>query len=441
MLDRFSTLKGRRVGAWGMGREIRSLARAMRRHFNQGLALVAVDSPGEVAEELAEAQVNGDAILPALLGCDIVIRSPGVSAHRSELRRLRQQGIPVVTSTGLWLAEPRSVRVIGVTGTKGKSTTASLTAHILQKSGLRVELAGNIGKPAIELLDVPEPDCYVLELSSHQITDLEVGVDIAVFTNLYPEHIDWHGSCEQYFADKLRLATLMPTRTVVINACDERLRHMECSGDRVMYGCAGCFTVSGGAVWRDGERFISGDFLPLPGDHNLLNLCASLTAAEMLVALPSSLEADLESFQPLPHRFQSVGIRSGVEWIDDSISTTPESTIAAIHALPERPLVLIGGGYDRQQDYRALAVVLASRDVVIIGLPSTGTRLVRAARDAGVAVQRLIESPNLEAAVDLARDHARPGGVILLSPAAPSFGQFSSFEERGRRFTELAGFI
>jgi len=426
------------------------------RDLRSGSARVSGDLPPSGGTE-----VSGAEILPALLECDVVVRSPGVSTHRPELQALRRHGVAVVTSTGLWLAEPRNVPVIGVTGTKGKSTTAALTAHLLRGAGLVIELAGNIGRSAIELLGAPTPDCYVIELSSYQIADLECGVDVAVFTNLHPEHADWHCSTAQYYTDKLRLAELAPVRAVVLNACDARLEevaaHLRAAAARsagvearsgaagvrpepIEYGCRGQFTSTDGVVRRGTSTLLCESALGLRGSHNLLNLCAALTAAETRAELPEDIAATIKTFQPLTHRLQSLGFRDSVEWIDDSISTTPESVIAAVAALADRPLVLIGGGFDRGQDYRELAAILATRDVVIIGLPATGTRLVRQARDAGIATHNLLEANDLDRAVALARERAKRGGSVLLSPGAPSFGQFSSFEHRGMRFAELAGF-
>ncbi len=454
MSVRFSELEGKRVGVWGLGRETRSLARELARRFDQQVSVVASDRPsrssepgGDDSQLEASLQVCGAEALAALLECDVVVRSPGVSIHRPELQALRDHGVAVLTSTGSWLAEPRQVPVIGVTGTKGKSTTAALTAHLLRGAGLVTELAGNIGRPAIELLGAPIPDCYVIELSSYQIADLERGVDVAVFTNLHPEHADWHGSTTQYYADKLRLAELAPVRAVVLNACDDRLKELAArSGspgarpEPIEYGCRGRFTVIDGFVCAGTSVLLGESALGLRGTHNLLNLCAALTAAVTITGLPQDIAATLETFQPLPHRLQSLGFRDGAEWIDDSISTTPQSAIAAVAALADGPLVLIGGGFDRGQDYRKLAAILATRDTVIVGLPSTGPRLIRQAREAGIASRNLLEAADLDRAVALARERAKAGGSVVLSPGAPSFGQFSSFEERGKRFKELAGF-
>ena len=211
---RFSELADRRVGVWGVAREAASFARRLAELVPTArLAVVATDEPADpeaVAPFVAAgaAPVHGDAILPALLACDVVVRSPGVSVYRDELTALRAAGVHVGTATGLWLAEPHAAPVVGVTGTKGKSTTATLIAHLLRAAGRDVELAGNVGRPALELLGEPVPDVYVLELSSYQVADLDTGPDLAVLTNLYREHLDWHRSEERYRADKLRIVDL-----------------------------------------------------------------------------------------------------------------------------------------------------------------------------------------------------------------------------------------
>ncbi len=436
-----SALSGKRVGIWGIGRETIAFAAQLERALGERLAVAVSDADDPRGPELATTYAHGEELLPALMTCDVVVRSPGVSIHRPEVRELTDRGIAVTTSTALWLDEPREAPVIGVTGTKGKSTTASLIAHLLRAAGAAVELAGNVGRPAIELLATPVPDVYVLELSSYQIADLRTGVDIAVVTSLFPEHLDWHGSTERYFADKLRLLSLPPLRLAILNGCDERLRDAATTARVVRYGCEGEFRLRETAIVRQGDLIVGVEDLPLHGEHNLLNLAGALSAASAVDRLPADLTAALATFEALPHRLRSLGWRDGVEWIDDSISTTPESTIAALRSFPERrPLVLIGGGFDREQDFASLGAELARRGATVIALPANGQRLVQAARAAGAAPGRLLEAEDLEGAIGLARGAAASGGLVLLSPAAPSFGQFASFEERGRRFAELAGF-
>jgi UDP-N-acetylmuramoylalanine--D-glutamate ligase len=441
---RFSELDGARLGVWGAGREIRSLADQLARRLPSArIAVAAFDgpAPADVGAALHAPDLRvetGAGAVAALAGCDVVIRSPGVSIYGPQMRSLRDAGIPVTTATALWLAERAGRGVIGVTGTKGKSTTAALIAQLARAAGRAVNLAGNIGVPALDLLDSPATDMAVVELSSYQIADLATGPQVAVITNLFREHADWHGSEEAYRADKLRILRLPGVRVTVFNAREEQLAAACAGSGAVPYGSADGWDLAAGGIARRGEPALSERELPLPGEHNALNLCGALTALEAFGQAPPPLHSALEGFRTLPHRLETVSEQAGVLWVDDSISTTPESTLAALASFPHRAIVLIAGGQDRGQDYEELGRALAAREATVIGVPSTGPRLLAAARGAGVAADRAIEAPDLERAAGTARSLAPAGGVILLSPAAPSYDNYRDFEERGERFRALA---
>jgi len=451
---RFSELEGADVGVWGAGREIGSFAdRLARRLPSARIVVAAFDArPAEdvavslrapEARVVVAEEVGGDALVAALSGCDVVVRSPGVSIHRPELRAVLETGTPVTTATALWLAERGGEGVIGVTGTKGKSTTAALAAHLARAAGRTAHLAGNIGVPALDLLDREPAEVTIVELSSYHIADLDTGPQVALITSLFREHTDWHGSERAYRADKLRLLGLPGVRTAVINARDERLRGELSAGahpdlETIAYGVADGWDVVPEGVALRGELRAASAELPLRGEHNALNVCGALAALEVLSIRPSPLARALAGFAPLPHRLEPVAEREGILWVNDSISTTPESTAAALASFPGRELILIAGGQDRGQDYARLGRVLAEASVTAIGVPSTGPRLIAAARDAGVPPTRAIEVPDLREAVARARALCAPGAVILLSPAAPSYDNYRSFEERGERFRALA---
>lgn len=442
---RFSELDGARVGVWGAGREARSFAAQLARRLPSArIAVVALDAePGADVRALLDAPdarvVVGEQVVPALSDCDAVVRSPGVSIHRSELRALRESGVPVATATGLWLAERGGRGVIGITGTKGKSTTSALTAHLARAAGVQVRLAGNIGVPALDLLDQPD-ELAVIELSSYQIADLETGPQVAVVTNLFPEHVDWHGSDAVYRAEKLRLLALPGVEIAVVDARDPELVAAVPAGLPTRpFGVPDGWHVTPEGVARDGATAAPLAALPLRGEHNALNVCAALAALEAFGIAPPPLPDALAGFVALPHRLEVVGEHGGVTWVDDSISTTPESTLAALSSFPDQDLVLIGGGQDRGQDYAQLGRALAARGAAVLGLPSTGARLVAAARAAGVPAERAIEVPDMAAAVASTAALAGPGAAVLLSPAAPSYDTYRNFEERGDHFRALAG--
>jgi UDP-N-acetylmuramoyl-L-alanine---L-glutamate ligase len=441
---RFSELEGAKVGVWGAGREIGSFAEQLARRLPAARIAVAVfDAPPEedVRETLRapDVQLVSSSEAPvALAGCDVLVRSPGVSIHRPELVALREAGIPVTTATALWLAERGGAGAIGVTGTKGKSTSAALAAHIARAAGLAVQLVGNIGVPALDLLDEGPADVTVVELSSFHIADLSVGPEVALITNVFREHTDWHGSEQAYRADKLRILGLPGVRAAVVGAREERVARAHPDIEVDVSGVAGGWQPTAEGISLRGELLLKRGELPLHGEHNALNLCGALTALEALgVELPSLSQA-LKDFRPLAHRLETVTERDGVTWVDDSISTTPESALAALASFPDRDVVLIGGGQDRGQDYTALARALAAHGAAVIGVPSTGSRLVLAAREAGVPADRARYVSNMAAAVAAAHGIARARTVVLLSPAAPSYDFYDNFEQRGEHFTTLA---
>ena len=441
---RFSELDGAAVGVWGAGREARSFAAQLARHRPTArITVVAFDArpdPGvldALGADQARVAVGAEAAT-ALAACDVVVRSPGVSIHRPEIRSLRERGVPVTTATGLWLAEREGRGVIGITGTKGKSTTAALAHHLARAAGKRAALAGNIGAPALDLLDGEPAELVVLELSSYQIADLEIGPEVAVVTSLFPEHVDWHGSDRAYRADKLRIFGLPKVRAAVFNARFPELSRAAAGVERLLpYGEPGGWNADDAGVSAGGELVVPAAALPLPGAHNALNLCAALTALGAVGIEPALPEA-LDGFKSLPHRLETIGERGGVLWVNDSISTTPESTLAALQSFAGRDIVLLGGGLDRGQDYALLGRELAARDAAVVGMPTTGEKIVAAARAAGLPESRSILAGNMEEAARGARELASPGSVILLSPAAPSYDHFRDFEERGDLFRSLA---
>jgi UDP-N-acetylmuramoylalanine--D-glutamate ligase len=373
----------------------------------------------------------------ALSGCDVVVRSPGVTVHRAEMEALGGLGIPVTTGTSLWLSEHGSGRVIVVTGTKGKSTTAALAHHLALAAGEPARLAGNIGIPVLDLLDGEEGGLTILELSSYQIADLAVGPEVVALTNLYPEHIDWHGSHEAYRADKLRILSLPGVRRAVLPARQPELAEVPTIAQRILYGLPSGWDVSAEGLLERGRLVLESARLPLPGEHNALNLCAALTALEAAGVTPPAPGPALEDFRGLEHRLQTVAVESGLTWVDDSISTTPESTMAALDSFPGRQIVLLAGGQDRGQDYGELGRRLAAIDATVIGLGSTGPRLLESVRAAGSAPARAVAAADLPDGVRRARRLAGPGAVVLLSPAAPSYDSYRDFTERGRHFRAL----
>lgn len=427
----------RRVGIWGYGREGQAVLRFVRAQHPRATVTVLLDEmaygldlPAGVAlqaGDTAKASIsNGD--------FDVIVKSPGISLKRGEITDAKAAGTRVTSSTNLWLEAHGTAGTIGVTGTKGKSTTSTLILHMLRAAGRDAKLLGNAGTPAIG--EAPAVDHTILELSSYQTADLDRAPALVVVNNLYPEHVPWHGSVEAYYTDKLRLATIDRNVPAVLNYRDTEIRKR--LGDRpnvTWFNDGRGYTAVGGSLSYQGRAVSLTGAVP-KGEHNLSNVAAAATVALMLDALEDLWTIDLGGFATLPHRMEEFAV-GGLTCVDDSISTVPQATMAALSVYAGRPIHLILGGSERGQDHAALPDAIRAAGVASVWLlPDTGWRMEAefAGRLDGVAVTPVAD---LDAAVSGACGRAGEGDVLLLSPAAPSFVQFKSFEERGERFRAL----
>jgi len=358
---------------------------------------------------------------------DQVVRSPGVSPYRPGPAWLVGLA-PTATPTGLWLADAAPDDLVALTGTKGKSTATAMTAHLLRAAGREVVLAGNIGV-ALTTIDPAAPrDDLVVELSSYQLADLvltEPAVAAAV-TTLFTDHVPWHGSVERYHADKLRLLGMARWRVV-----GQQVARLPLATGR-FDAIAGDATPEVAAALAQAG---------LHGAHEgQAAMLALALAARRLGTDALDLVGSLADFTPLPHRLRPVATVRGRTFVDDSISTVPEATLAALATWrPRGPVTLLLGGDDRGQDLGALVAALADPDVRAALLPPLGTRIAQAVRSAGSPghPDRVVEVADLAAAVRWADEVTPAGGAVLLSPAAPSFGAFRDFVHRGETFAQL----
>jgi UDP-N-acetylmuramoylalanine--D-glutamate ligase len=436
---RIAELAGRRVAIWGFGREGRAAITALRLRL-PALALTLFCSDTEVAAARAFEPsldvIGGEPDAAALAAFDVVVKSPGISAYKPALLGAQSRGTRFTSGTALWFAEQPQAPVVAVTGTKGKSTTTALIAHLARALGVRTALAGNIGMPLLELLDA-RADLWAVELSSFQTG--EAGpLPLGVVTSLYEEHLDWHGSRERYVADKLKLAGV--ARTLLVNGTQEALLERTAAHPhRLLFGLPGGWHLRGGFIRRADERVFEVARLPVPGEHNALNACAALAALEAMGHDARAAAPALSRFHALPHRLQPLGERDGRHWVNDSISTTPQATLAALASLPGRHVTVIVGGHDRGLDWSPFVGAMQGQGALrIVAQGANGPRIARALRE-GAGVEA-VETATLDEAVARARSLAPADGVVLLSPGAPSFDQFRDYAERGRRFAQLAGF-
>jgi UDP-N-acetylmuramoyl-L-alanine---L-glutamate ligase len=427
----WSDLSGTRVGVWGLGREGHANLRKLRA---LGVEPVLVDDQPQPEADGRAVLATGAGGLAALERCDVVVKTPGLSRYRPEVAHLSGLGIPVVGGLGLWLAEADLRRVLCVTGTKGKSTTVSVTGQLLTGLGYRALVAGNIGVVPYDPAEDGDADYWVIEVSSYQATDLPCSPPVVAVTSLHPDHLDWHGGVEQYYRDKLSVCSQPGAELTVANTDSDLLRERAALlGPKVEWVSV---ADDPGADWMEP--------LGLLGRHNRRN---ALIARRCLVALgvrgardDARLRGAAAGYQPLPSRLTPIGTIAGVTFVDDSLSTNVLPTLAALDSLPGRRIALIVGGHDRGIDYAPLAVGILAREAptFVLTLPDSGPR-IRAEIERVIAkgpseLAGVSDYPDLEAAVAAGFRWARPDGLVLLSPAAPSFGRFRDYRDRSEAF-------
>lgn len=427
---KLSDLQGKRIGIWGAGVETSSLLDWLdAKGLDYALEGCSVDQPRGTELEVrmaARCETIDPADVPERFArCDVVVRGPGIQLVREEALALA--GVtPITTMTSLWINEHPELRSVGVTGTKGKSTTTKMVAHLLEAAGERVQVAGNIGRPLAEIVD-PDPDeFHVIELSSQQIADLQRGTGAVLFTNFYSDHLNWHGTVEAYHRDKGRLAALPGVEHVVAWSRDPVASELPIAEGvrRHLY---------------DGDSF---EVPPLkaPGPHNVRNACGALTAVAALGHDAEALSPSLADFEPLPDRLQLVAEADGIFWVNDVLSSTCESSIAAVEAFPADQVILLVGGFDHRPEFDALIEYAAAHEeLTIVAMEDSGLRFIDEAAGR-IPDGRLLRAEDLEASFELAHGIARENEgttSVVFSPICPRAVRFTPATLRGDEFAGL----
>jgi UDP-N-acetylmuramoylalanine--D-glutamate ligase len=375
----------------------------------------------------------------SFLEADLIVPSPGVPPLL-EIRAARAKGVPVLAEIELASLFLRG-RIVGITGSNGKSTTTTLVHRILEDAGLRARLAGNIGTPLLSFAEKSrDDDIYVTELSSFQLeyTDRFTPA-LAALLNVSENHIDWHGTFESYFEAKAKLIRrLGPDGLVVLNRDDARVWGLRAEARARVYGFSrthrparGAFVEDGWIVFRDGgpEKVLPIACITLPGSHNLENVLAAVAIGRLLGAPAASIRRSVLAFRGLEHRLEDVLAVRGVRFVNDSKATTVAATLKALASF-DRPVVLILGGRGKGGDFSPLrpAVRRRARSVVLVG---EAADKIETALGGAVPVVR---ASDYREVVRTAFGLARKGDVVLLAPACTSWDMFRDFEERGRTF-------
>ncbi len=447
-------LRHRRVLVLGLARSGSAAARLL---LSAGARVTAYDrrpihdlpDAGSLAEAGVDLRLGAspDEVRGLLDTADLVVTSPSISLRlpitdpwlREALSDAAARGLEIVSEVDLFLRLTRA-QVLGVTGTKGKTTTTVLIGEILTAAGVPHRVGGNIGRPLIEeVTRLSETDWAVLELSELQLPTITRGVELAVYTNIAADHLDRHGSQEAYRSVKARLAELSAeSGRVVLNADDPGCRDL---GARLPRGAVKWYgldpaapglagTLRDGWLVIGGERIMPVAEMPLVGEHLLADALAAGTAASLLGVPGDAIAAGIRGFGGVPHRMELVAEWAGLRWVNDSQATIPMAAIAGLRAFAPAPVVVIAGGSDKGLDYADLARIIVERCRAAVLIGETAPTLASLIGDR-VPVRL---AAGMDDAVAAAAAVAHPGDVVLLAPAAASFDMFADYAARGDAF-------
>lgn len=395
--------------------------------------------------------VTGKNALHFLRGYNIIFRSPSCLPTTLQLVSEQKRGA-IVTSEIEMLMNTCPCKIIGVTGSDGKTTTTTLIYEILKKKGYNCHLGGNLGIPLFtKVREFNENDIVVLELSSFQLMGMEVSPDIAVITNISPNHLDKHKSYEEYIEAKKTIFNYQDKNgIVVLNYDNDITREFKNEAEGKVIYFSSKEKLEDGIIYDDGmikscedgvrKHLLNVKNVHLRGIHNYENICAAIAATSSLVDSKTQVEA-IEEFKGVEHRLEFVREINGVKWYNDSIGTSPTRTSAGLNSFDEK-IVLIAGGYDKNLDYEPLAKPILEKVSKLVLFGNTTTKIYDAvikelSKKDPTAVFPIYKHKTLEQVVNRAYKIAEPGEVVLFSPASASFDMFKNFEERGEKFKEL----
>ncbi len=391
---------------------------------------IADQKPIEKTIPSAVKTIIGPDAFDKLQDFDLVIRTASLSPDR------------IKTNGKIWSAtneffDKCPATIIGVTGSKGKGTTASLITNILREAGKKVWLLGNIGEPSLDALkQIESDDIVVYELSSFQLWDLQKSPNIAVVLFIEQEHLDIHTDMDEYVNAKANIAKYQPSNDLLIFNKNNRYAAQIAESSvaqKIGYTDENSAHIETGMFCYGEQKICSVNTLRLVGKHNYDNTCAAIDAVWGFTQDSKVIENGLNSFSGLPHRLQFVRELSGVKYYDDSIATTPSSAIAALRSFDGSKVIILGGS-SKGSDFTELANELCNHDVKAILIGDEATKIAASCRVSGFSDFQIIDYKSMTEIVARAKELSKPGGVVLLSPASASFGLFKNYADRGDQF-------
>lgn len=440
-------IRGDKVLILGYSREGQSTHKWLHEHYPKIHVDIADASSVAPIVGVSTQVYSGSAYLASLSKYSTVIRSPGIPPHTPELVEYIKLGGFVTSATNIFLSQFRD-QTVGVTGTKGKSTTASLIAHILKSSVSDVRLVGNIGLPMLDHIEsVTSKTVFVAELSSHQLSDARYSPQIAVLLAIQPEHLDYYPNIESYIHAKANITRFQsPQDAFICNLSASGVSEIaiDSPAQKFVYNTessAGTSVfVKDGAIMSEeiGKDEVVMNMADIPLLGNIENIMAAVAVAKLFGIAPHAIGEAIHPFTPLPHRLENIGTFHAITFYNDSLATIPEATIHALSAFGDQVGTLIAGGYDRHLDFTALGTYLAKFPIdVLLLFPDTGAKIWAAVLAANPECTiKKHDVSSMEEAVRLAYKYTMNGKICLLSPASASYNLFKDYADRGNQFRE-----
>lgn len=411
--------------------------------LNQGHSITICDSNESIQDipEGVEVRLGSD-YLANIDQFDLIIRTAGMNPSIISTH-FNTNNPPITTNINEFLRACPTKNVIGITGTKGKGTTSTLTAKILEASGKTVHLGGNIGVPALSFLDKIQPDDWVvLELSSFQLQDVTHSPHIAVCLMVVPEHLNWHQDLQDYTSAKSNIFKYQNEGDIAIYFAENETSKSIAShsrGSLIPYYQNPGAHIENDAIVIDGQTICQTNDIRLLGKHNWQNVCAAITAVwQTGIRDIEATRNTIRNFSGLPHRLEFVRSVDGTDFFNDSFAATPDAAIAAIEAIDGKKIIILGG-FDRMLPINHLAAELVKKQDEIekvIAIGKSGERLIQACEDAGFTNYILCDAKTMRDIVTEAKSYATANSSIILSPGFPSFDMFQNFEDRGNQFKD-----
>jgi UDP-N-acetylmuramoylalanine--D-glutamate ligase len=452
----FAYLKDKRVGFIGTGVSHTQLIRVF---LTKGIKVVILDKkdedhfPEELFYEFSAKGVEfalGDKYLDEVFNCDVIFRTPGMYFNNPVLTEARRRGV-IVTSEMEVFFDLCPCKIYAVTGSDGKTTSTTLISEFLKAEGRRVHLGGNIGKALLPIVEtMSETDVAVVELSSFQLISMRKSPEVAVITNISPNHLDVHGTMEEYIDAKCNIIRHQNafSRTVLNADCEETMKLAP-----IVRGSLVKFSLSGntdrGAFLNDNGMLcytekgvttpiVHKDDIRIPGMHNVDNYLTAISAVWGEVSVESIVNTAM-TFGGVEHRIEFVRELDGVKWYNDSIATSPTRVMAGLNSFDQK-IIVIAGGYDKKIPYEPMADLVNEKVKILILLGATGPKIEAAVTGSKLYPEsglKIVRVKTLEEAVSEAHRLANAGDIVSLSPASASFDLYNNFEERGKHFKRL----